>query len=55
MTCPICRSAALVEIGLNVHDQQVTMHSCSTCESRWWDRGGERMSLPSVLEFVAAK
>ncbi|MGI8984581.1 MAG: hypothetical protein ACR2HM_08645 [Acidimicrobiales bacterium] len=55
MTCPTCRSTTLVEIGLNVADQLVTMHSCSTCESRWWDRGGERVSLPSVLELVAAK
>jgi transposase-like protein len=55
MTCPTCRSAALVEIGLNVRDERVTMHSCSMCEHRWWDRGGERVSLPSVLELVAAQ
>jgi hypothetical protein len=55
MTCPTCRSTTLVEIGLHVHDQLVTMHSCSTCENRWWDRGGERVSLPSVLELVASK
>jgi hypothetical protein len=44
-----------VEIGLRVHDEQVTLHSCSACENRWWDRGGERVTLPSVLELVAAK
>ena len=55
MTCPTCRSAAMVEIGLHVRDQVVTMHSCSACENRWWDRGGERVTLPSVLELVAAK
>ncbi len=55
MTCPTCRSTTLVEIGLRVNDQVVTMHSCSACENRWWDRAGERVTLPSVLQFVAAK
>ncbi len=55
MTCPTCRSSAMVEIGLHVRDQVVTMHSCSACENRWWDRGGERVTLPSVLDLVAAK
>ncbi len=55
MTCPTCRSSALVEIGLNLRDQQVTMHSCSVCEHRWWDSGGEPLTLPSVLKLVAAK
>ncbi len=55
MTCPTCRSTTLVEIGLRVNDQTVTMHSCSACENRWWDRAGERVTLPSVLQLVAAK
>ena len=55
MTCPACRSNTMVEIGLRVRDELVTMHSCSACENRWWDRGGERMTLPSVLELVAAR
>ena len=55
MTCPTCSSSALVEIGLNLRDQQVTMRSCAVCENRWWEMGGERLSLPSVLALVAAK
>ncbi len=55
MTCPTCRSTDLIEIGLNLRDQLVTMHSCSRCENRWWDKAGERVSLPSVLQLVAAK
>ena len=55
MTCPTCRSNELVEIGLRVRDQLVTMHSCSACENRWWDRGGQAVTLPSVLELVALK
>ena len=55
MTCPTCRSKELVEIGLRLRDQVVTMHSCSSCENRWWDRGGHTIGLPSVLELVATK
>ncbi len=55
MTCPTCRSNTLVEIGLCVGNQLITMHSCTRCEGRWWDRAGERVTLPSVLELVAAK
>ncbi len=55
MTCPACRSSAMVEIGLNLGDQRVTMRSCSVCENRWWEKGGERLTLPTVLELVAAR
>jgi transposase-like protein len=55
MKCPSCGSSALVEIGLTVRDERVTMHSCSMCERRWWDKGGQRVSLPSVLDLVAAR
>ena len=44
-----------MEIGLRLRDQVVTMHSCSSCENRWWDRGGHTIGLPSVLELVATK
>lgn len=54
MTCPSCRSGGLVEIGLSVRGQTVTMHSCSACELRWWDKEGEKVALPSVLALVAA-
>jgi transposase-like protein len=55
MTCPTCRSRDLIEIGLRLRDQVVTMHSCPACESRWWDKAGVPVSLPSVLELVASK
>lgn len=55
MRCPSCRATTLVEIGLQLHGQQVTMHSCSQCELRWWERNGERLALPSVLQLVAAR
>jgi len=55
MPCPRCRAATLVEITMNVHDQRVTLHSCPSCEQRWWDREGERIGLRSVLDLVAPR
>ena len=55
MTCPSCRLTDLVEIGLRLHDQLVTMRSCTACEHRWWEKGGVRVGLPSVLELVSAR
>jgi hypothetical protein len=44
----------LVAISLQLRGEQVTMHSCSNCDLRWWERDGERMALPAVLELVTA-
>lgn len=53
MDCPFCKSSRLVEIGMELQGQWVTMHSCTACEGRWWDRGGETLPLPAVLELVS--
>lgn len=55
MRCPSCRTTTLVEISLRLDGRQVTMRSCSLCELRWWERDGERMALPSVLELVSSR
>jgi len=55
MVCPLCRSTALVQIGLTLREQQVTMHSCSSCDTRWWEKDGQRVALPSVLELAARR
>ena len=55
MTCPSCRVTDLVQIALRLHDELVTMHSCSACENRWWEKDGVKVGLPSVLELVAAR
>jgi hypothetical protein len=41
----------LVEIGLTLKDRKVVMHSCSRCDTRWWDSDGELLPLTSVLEL----
>jgi len=55
MTCPKCRATQLVEIALVVGGSRLTMHSCPTCETRWWDREGEKMGVDRVLGLAAAR
>lgn len=55
MTCPKCRAAVLVEIGMTLGAHRVTMHSCPACESRWWDQEGEQVALGRVLGLVPAR
>lgn len=54
MRCPHCRAAVLVEIRLSLSDSHFTMHSCPSCETRWWDQDGELVALDRVLTTVAA-
>ena len=55
MTCPNCRVARLVQIGMVLKDRVVTMHSCSRCDTRWWDSDGEKVGLPNVLELATVR
>lgn len=52
MSCPNCRASQLVEIGMNVGENRVTMHSCSRCDTRWWERDGSRVAVNGVLELA---
>ncbi len=52
MACPVC-SANLLEITLNIAGNDLTMHSCSHCETRWWDRSGEKIQLQGILEIAS--
>ncbi len=52
-----CRSGCrgnLVTITMFVHGDSVTMTSCSTCDRRTWNRGGEAVELRSLLEDIKA-
>lgn len=46
--CPLCHRN-LVEIEVRLADINVTMHACSTCETRWWDRDGCPVGLDTIL------
>ena len=54
MRCPHCYAAVLVEIGVTLANGQFTMHSCPSCENRWWDLNGEAVELARVLTTVKA-
>jgi transposase-like protein len=54
MTCPHCRAAVLVEIGVLVAGNRFTMHSCPSCETRWWDLDGGKVALDQVLTTAAS-
>lgn len=51
--CPRC-SANLVEIRLDQAERAMVMRSCSTCDSRWWQRDGEDVAFSSILDTVAS-
>jgi transcription elongation factor Elf1 len=55
MTCPFCKLQLLVEITTHIGDSDVTLHSCSGCGLRWWDRDGEQVQVTDVLELAAAR
>jgi len=55
MVCPVCRSARMVEIGVTLQEAKVTMHSCSKCETRWWESDGERVDLDGVFTLAAPR
>lgn len=51
--CPRC-SAKLVEIRLDQAGRAMVMRSCSTCDTRWWQRDGEAVAFGSILDTVAS-
>lgn len=53
LECPDCSSANVININLTMEDgEPVAFYSCHQCEHRWWDREGEPLDLPAVLELA---
>jgi len=44
-----------VQVGLTLKERSVTMHSCSRCDTRWWDSDGEQVGLTDVLEMATVR
>jgi hypothetical protein len=44
-----------VQIGLTLKERNVTMHSCSRCDTRWWDADGQQLGLTNVLELATVR
>jgi hypothetical protein len=49
MICPVCRRSRLVEIDLTLQGEEVRMRSCSRCDTRWWERHGQRVTFEGLL------
>lgn len=50
MSCPVCKAGQIVRISVEIGSELMILHSCSHCDSRWWDDAdGNRMSLDRVL------
>ncbi len=54
MKCPNCRTKEMVVITMMVGGEQVTLHSCSSCDLRWWETPEGATSLAGVLDLAAA-
>jgi hypothetical protein len=55
MNCPVCRGARLVLIDITLKGEQVRMHSCSRCDTRWWECNGEHVALDGVLDLATTR
>lgn len=55
MTCPLCSIAQLVTIAMRVNERDLTLHSCSRCETKWWHADGENVGLSEVLHAAAKR
>lgn len=53
LCCPKCGSHNVININLTVEDGvPVSFYSCHDCEKRWWDKNGEPVDLPEVLDLA---
>jgi hypothetical protein len=56
MACPKCSARHLVEIGVTLQGKNVTLHSCSRCDSRWWDdERGDVIDLDEVIDLASVR
>lgn len=51
-TCQRCNGST-VEVPTVVAGQELSMRSCSTCDTREWRRGDEVIDLREVLDLTA--
>jgi transposase-like protein len=53
LECPQCGSRNVININLTMEDgEPVSFYSCHSCDKRWWNRDGEPIDLPNVLELA---
>ena len=56
MACPKCSARHLVEIDVTLQGKSLTLHSCSKCDSRWWDdEQGDVIDLDQVIDLATVR
>ena len=55
MSCPKCGARRLVEIQVKLSGREVTLHSCSKCDTRWWDEEGEVIDVSEVIDLATVR
>lgn len=56
MPCPRCRARHTVEISVTLSGRGVTLHSCSACDTRWWDdEAGDVINLDDVIDLATVR
>jgi transcription elongation factor Elf1 len=51
--CEVCRHE-LVEINLLIDGEELTMRSCSVCDTRSWHRGSTPVELGGILADISS-
>ncbi len=53
LTCSTCGQNSVIQIELTLPDgSEVVFCSCHRCESKWWDRNGERLDLDALIDVA---
>jgi hypothetical protein len=53
LICSTCGQSSVIQIELTLPDgSEVVFCSCHRCESKWWDREGERLDLDSLIDVA---
>jgi transcription elongation factor Elf1 len=55
MKCPRCNTRQLVVIDLEVGGEQLSLHSCSACDVRWWQGRDGRLPVNGVLHLAGRR
>jgi transposase-like protein len=53
LQCPRCESQNVININLTMEaGDPVSFYSCHACDKKWWNKDGEPIDLPDVLEMA---
>jgi transcription elongation factor Elf1 len=55
MKCPRCHTKQLVVIDLDMGGERLSLHSCSSCDLRWWQGPDGRVPVEGVLQLASRR